>query len=64
MAERTVDAELTIVAVHIPTVLDEADAGGGPASTDFAIYVSTSCLWPVSLLPTAEFWTTWLGASR
>jgi hypothetical protein len=26
-----VDAELTVVAVHIPTVLDEADAGGGPS---------------------------------
>jgi 5-methylcytosine-specific restriction enzyme subunit McrC len=25
-----VDAELTVVAVHIPTVLDEAEAGGGP----------------------------------
>jgi 5-methylcytosine-specific restriction enzyme subunit McrC len=31
VAERAVDAELTIIAVHIPTVLDSADAGGGPA---------------------------------
>jgi 5-methylcytosine-specific restriction enzyme subunit McrC len=30
VAERAVDAELAVVAVHIPTVLDEADAGGGP----------------------------------
>jgi 5-methylcytosine-specific restriction enzyme subunit McrC len=30
VAERTVDAELTILAVHIPTVLDAVDAGGGP----------------------------------
>jgi 5-methylcytosine-specific restriction enzyme subunit McrC len=31
VAERVVDAELTVVAVHIPTVLNEADAGGGPS---------------------------------
>jgi 5-methylcytosine-specific restriction enzyme subunit McrC len=31
VAERVVDAELTVVAVHIPTVLDAADAGGGPS---------------------------------
>ncbi len=31
VAERNVDAELTVVGVHIPTVLDEVDAGGGPA---------------------------------
>jgi hypothetical protein len=31
VAERVVDAELTIVALHIPTVLDEASAGGGPS---------------------------------
>jgi 5-methylcytosine-specific restriction enzyme subunit McrC len=30
VAERVVDAELTVVAVHIPTVLGEADAGSGP----------------------------------
>jgi 5-methylcytosine-specific restriction enzyme subunit McrC len=31
VAERVVDAELTVVGVHVPTVLDEADAGGGPS---------------------------------
>jgi 5-methylcytosine-specific restriction enzyme subunit McrC len=30
VAERVVDAELTVVGVHIPTVLDAADAGCGP----------------------------------
>ena len=29
VAERVVDAELTVVGVHIPTILDAADAGGG-----------------------------------
>lgn len=29
VTERNVDAELTVVAVHIPTILDAADAGGG-----------------------------------
>ena len=31
VAERAVDAKLTVVAIHIPTFLDEADAGGGPS---------------------------------
>jgi len=30
VAERIVDAELGVVAIHIPTILDEVDAGGGP----------------------------------
>jgi 5-methylcytosine-specific restriction enzyme subunit McrC len=30
VAERAVDAELTVLAVHIPTVLDAAEAGHGP----------------------------------
>lgn len=30
VTERIVDAELGVVAVHIPTMLDEVDAGGGP----------------------------------
>lgn len=29
VAERVVDAELTVLAVHIPTILDAANAGGG-----------------------------------
>jgi 5-methylcytosine-specific restriction enzyme subunit McrC len=31
VAERIVDAELAVVAIHIPTILDEVDAGGGPS---------------------------------
>jgi 5-methylcytosine-specific restriction enzyme subunit McrC len=31
VAERLVDAELTVVGIHIPTLLDAADAGGGPS---------------------------------
>jgi 5-methylcytosine-specific restriction enzyme subunit McrC len=31
VAERIVDAELAVVAIHLPTILDEVDAGGGPA---------------------------------
>jgi len=31
VAERRVDAQLTVVGVHIPTMLDAADAGGGPS---------------------------------
>lgn len=31
VTDRVVDAELTVVAVHIPTILDEAEANGGPS---------------------------------
>lgn len=31
VAEREIDAELTVVAIHVPTILDEADRGGGPS---------------------------------
>jgi 5-methylcytosine-specific restriction enzyme subunit McrC len=36
VAERQVDAELTVVSIHIPTVLDEAETGGGPTLTALA----------------------------
>jgi 5-methylcytosine-specific restriction enzyme subunit McrC len=36
VAERHVDAELTVVSVHIPTVLHEAETGGGPTLTALA----------------------------
>jgi 5-methylcytosine-specific restriction enzyme subunit McrC len=29
VAERSVDAQLAVIGVHIPTILDDADAGGG-----------------------------------
>ena len=46
VAERSVDAELTVVALHIPTVLDAADAGGGSALEALAVLVT-------GLLPSA-----------
>lgn len=36
VAERQVDAELTVVGVHIPTVLDEAETGSGSTLTALA----------------------------
>jgi 5-methylcytosine-specific restriction enzyme subunit McrC len=48
VAERVVDAELTVLAVHIPTVLDAADAGGGP-SLDALRELSLGMLPPVGV---------------
>jgi 5-methylcytosine-specific restriction enzyme subunit McrC len=56
VAERNVDAELTVAAVHIPTVLDEAEAGGGP-SLDALRELS------LGLLPSADVALEQLGVS-
>jgi 5-methylcytosine-specific restriction enzyme subunit McrC len=51
VAERVVDAELTVVAVHIPTVLDAVEAGGG-RSLDALRELSIGVLPPTGLAMT------------